>query len=310
MPRVIENPVSGNPAARRTAAADRTAAISTCGSRATAHGFIAGLRSTGCRWSSCSPPCCAARPTAAIGWSPRPNAAASGRGRAVHRGRGRPQRRGPRPAADLPHQSGRDCDGGAGPARCASRPLRTATPAPYILVRAGLEARLARPVFYELVDLGVEEQIAGEIAIRGMERRQVLSARRARTGLELEAIDARPGDRAVCAPFANRAARLRRHRRPGRGGGVSRGDARRPRSQPRDDAAQHRVAPGGGAGAADRPCRGHVGAADPAHARICRPMPGRSRFPAGASRPAMPTRSPPRCARPKRRSACRASRSA
>jgi uncharacterized protein len=36
------------------------------------------------------------------------------------------------------------------------------TPAPYILVRPGLEARLARPVFYELAELGGEELIAGE----------------------------------------------------------------------------------------------------------------------------------------------------
>jgi hypothetical protein len=36
------------------------------------------------------------------------------------------------------------------------------TPAPYILVRAGLEARLARPVFYELVELADEERSAGE----------------------------------------------------------------------------------------------------------------------------------------------------
>lgn len=47
------------------------------------------------------------------------------------------------------------------------RPLRVETapsgePAPYILVRGGLEARLARPVFYELVDLAAAEQIAGE----------------------------------------------------------------------------------------------------------------------------------------------------
>ena len=46
------------------------------------------------------------------------------------------------------------------------RPLRLETaadgqPAPYIPVRDGLEARLARPVFYELVDLGVEEEVAG-----------------------------------------------------------------------------------------------------------------------------------------------------
>jgi hypothetical protein len=36
------------------------------------------------------------------------------------------------------------------------------TPAPYILVRAGLEARLARPVFYELAELGQQERVAGE----------------------------------------------------------------------------------------------------------------------------------------------------
>jgi uncharacterized protein len=34
------------------------------------------------------------------------------------------------------------------------------TPRPYILVRPGLEARLTRPVFYEIVDLG--EELAGE----------------------------------------------------------------------------------------------------------------------------------------------------
>ena len=42
-------------------------------------------------------------------------------------------------------------------------PLRVDTaasggPVPYILVRDGLEARLARPVFYDLVDLGTEER--------------------------------------------------------------------------------------------------------------------------------------------------------
>jgi hypothetical protein len=47
------------------------------------------------------------------------------------------------------------------------RPLRVetaadGTPAPYILVRPGLEARLARPVFYELAELGREEEVAGE----------------------------------------------------------------------------------------------------------------------------------------------------
>ena len=43
-------------------------------------------------------------------------------------------------------------------------PLRVATaasgePAPYILVRDAIEARLARPVFYELVEFGSEERI-------------------------------------------------------------------------------------------------------------------------------------------------------
>jgi hypothetical protein len=36
------------------------------------------------------------------------------------------------------------------------------TPAPYVLVRPGLEAKLTRPVFYELAELGQEELIAGE----------------------------------------------------------------------------------------------------------------------------------------------------
>jgi uncharacterized protein len=43
-------------------------------------------------------------------------------------------------------------------------PLRVETaasgePAPYILIRDGLEARIARPVFYDLVDLGTEERV-------------------------------------------------------------------------------------------------------------------------------------------------------
>lgn len=47
------------------------------------------------------------------------------------------------------------------------RPLRVdtaadGTPAPYILVRPGLEARLARSVFYELAELGHEERIGDE----------------------------------------------------------------------------------------------------------------------------------------------------
>ena len=47
----------------------------------------------------------------------------------------------------------------------ANHPLRIATdsatagPRPYILVRGGLEARLTRPVFYALVELGKEERV-------------------------------------------------------------------------------------------------------------------------------------------------------
>jgi hypothetical protein len=50
----------------------------------------------------------------------------------------------------------------------ADTPLRVETaadgePAPYILVRDGLEARLARPVFYDLVELGTEERVGDAI---------------------------------------------------------------------------------------------------------------------------------------------------
>ena len=38
----------------------------------------------------------------------------------------------------------------------------TNEPKPYILVRKNLEAKLTRPVFYQVVDLGVEELIKGE----------------------------------------------------------------------------------------------------------------------------------------------------
>lgn len=49
----------------------------------------------------------------------------------------------------------------------ADHPLRVeiaagGEPAPYIHLRGGLDARLTRPVFYELVELGGEEEIEGE----------------------------------------------------------------------------------------------------------------------------------------------------
>ena len=46
------------------------------------------------------------------------------------------------------------------PLRIATEPA-TDTPRPYILVRNRLEARLSRPVFYTLVDWGVEERVKG-----------------------------------------------------------------------------------------------------------------------------------------------------
>lgn len=47
------------------------------------------------------------------------------------------------------------------PIRVAHHP-ETGEPSPYILVRDGLEARLLRPVFYELVALGETRRIEGE----------------------------------------------------------------------------------------------------------------------------------------------------
>jgi len=46
----------------------------------------------------------------------------------------------------------------ANPLRVVNDPA-TGAPNPYILVRDGLEARLTRPVFYELVELGREERV-------------------------------------------------------------------------------------------------------------------------------------------------------
>lgn len=50
----------------------------------------------------------------------------------------------------------------------AAHPLRVAVaaatgePRPYVMVRNGLEARLVRPVFYDLVELGCEERVGDE----------------------------------------------------------------------------------------------------------------------------------------------------
>jgi hypothetical protein len=50
----------------------------------------------------------------------------------------------------------------------AEHPLRveihpdTGEPSPYVFVRDGLEARLSRPVYYELAALGFVEEIEGQ----------------------------------------------------------------------------------------------------------------------------------------------------
>jgi len=50
----------------------------------------------------------------------------------------------------------------------------TGEPNPYVLVRDGLEARLSRPVFYELVERGIEERVGDANPFRCMEQRQIL----------------------------------------------------------------------------------------------------------------------------------------
>ncbi|MBV9858541.1 MAG: DUF1285 domain-containing protein [Alphaproteobacteria bacterium] len=66
------------------------------------------------------------------------------------------------PARELIFRTNLDEIVAAGP----DHPLRVETaasgePSPYILVRPGLEARLARPVFYEVVELAGEESVDG-----------------------------------------------------------------------------------------------------------------------------------------------------
>ncbi len=54
------------------------------------------------------------------------------------------------------------------PIRVADRPAESAgvrEPAPYVVVRKRLEARIARPVFYQLVELAVESAIGGQPAL-------------------------------------------------------------------------------------------------------------------------------------------------
>lgn len=50
------------------------------------------------------------------------------------------------------------------PIRVAVDP-ETDEPVPYVMVRSGLEARIERSVYYELVDLGIERQSGGQTQI-------------------------------------------------------------------------------------------------------------------------------------------------
>ena len=52
-----------------------------------------------------------------------------------------------------------------------------AGPVPYVEVRAGLEARLARPVYYELVERGEERRHGRHAALWSVEWGRVLPAR-------------------------------------------------------------------------------------------------------------------------------------
>ena len=162
MRRLIQNAGSGNSSPesagrREPAAADRSAAISTCGSPATVPGFIAALRSAGWPLVKLFASVLRREPDGCY-WLVTP----AERGRIevedvpflavalTVAGEGRDQQ--------LIFRTNLDDIVTAGP----DNPLRVETaangePAPYILVRDGLEARIARPVFYELVELGAEE---------------------------------------------------------------------------------------------------------------------------------------------------------
>ena len=161
----------------------------------------------------------------------------------------------------------------------------------------GLEARLARPVYYQLVELGEERARRRPDPLRGVERRPLLRARRG-------------GLRRRARPEAPMVTREELRHRLARAPGAPRRGARRRRGL----AARRRsgAAALGGASARRTPAAVLIGgrraaartrgAAHPAHrpsARPCRPdqLPGR----ADRARRRL-ARRPRRCARPRRRS--------
>ena len=153
------------------------------------------------------------------------------------------RRRRPRAAADLPHQSGRDCDGGTGPSAARRDGCERRAGALYSGTRRAGGAARAPGILRTGRARRRRSRSARRQPVRGVEQGQVLPARRARPGLEMltgrtrqiaeSAIDARPGDRALRAARATRTARLWRRRRPGRSRRSQASDARRPRSQSR-----------------------------------------------------------------------------
>ena len=174
--------------------------FATCASPATAPGITKARRSAARRWSACSRPCCGASRMAATcssrrskNWTSTSKATAFRATRNASEGEGRDQRI----AFAL--------DSGDAVILGPEHPLRIveteAGPSPRLLVRHGLEAELARPVYYELAELA----LAGGEPARRLERRRVLPAggdgmtpRRAPAGSACRASDRRRRWTAIC----------------------------------------------------------------------------------------------------------------
>ena len=134
--------------------------ISISASIAMVAGSTGGLQSIARHWCGCSARCWNATKAAFIGWQRRPNAAESLVDDAPFLAVA-VERRGEADAQALIFRTNigdfvtADADH---PLRVETDPA-TQTPRPYILFRNRLEARLARPVFYDLVEWGVEERV-------------------------------------------------------------------------------------------------------------------------------------------------------
>jgi len=154
--------------------------------------------------------------------------------------------------------------GSDNPLRVETNP-DTGEPAPYVLVRPGLEAKVTRSVFYEMVALGLEETVAGEDIFGLWSNRTFI-----RWASWTTAREAGRRGRAVRRGRRTRPAardEIQRHRiRPP--GTAALGDTVGPRRQPAEPrlhpGREQAADPGGGAGAAGRPPGRPDHAADPA----------------------------------------------